>query len=164
MPPKGTQYQNMVSMVKEAMAAAPTNGVIRGLVWVQGESDGMNFFDAGNYWPNYQKFVISMRRDVAQWSPVYPDQEQLPIVLAVMSVTNRQRQFPYIDYVREALNYTAYHNTSFTSVDMEDFEFFSQDMGWGPQWTHMSKKGECAMGTAMAQAWVKAKFRPFTNE
>jgi len=35
-----------------------------------------------------------------------------------------------------------------------DFNF--QDMGWGPQWTHLSKLGQCQLGYNMSQAWAKA--------
>lgn len=163
MPPIGPQYSNMVNTTRAAMAAAPPGAVIRGLVWVQGESDGLDAHDAGYYWPNFQKFLHSMRDDFEQWSPIYPDQQELPIVMAIMSTTNRQKQYPFISYVREAQNFTAYNNASIASVDMENFEFYFQDMGWGPQWTHLSKNGECAMGTAMAQAWVSANFRPFKS-
>lgn len=36
----------------------------------------------------------------------------------------------------------------------QGLEFFYQDMGFGPQWTHLTKKGACDLGTNMAQAWA----------
>jgi len=56
--------------------------------------------------------------------------------------------------VRDAQLSVANSTENVLTVDMADFEFYAQDMGYGKQWTHLTKRGECDMGTAMASAWL----------
>lgn len=44
----------------------------------------------------------------------------------------------------------------------QGLDFFSQDMGWGPQWTHLSKTGQCQLGYNMSQAWVRSGLQGLT--
>jgi hypothetical protein len=143
----------MISTVQTGMAAAGPNAVLRGLIWVQGETDALALADSAWYYPHFQKFVEGMRAQFSQWTA------NLPIIMAVMSTTNRGLQFPFIGNVREAQAFINPNTPFIARVDMENFEFFSQDMGWGPQWTHLSKNGSCAMGTEMAKEWVASGFQ-----
>ena len=69
---------------------------------MQGESDGgPGAIDmsnsAVNYGTNFQQFVSNVRADLSQYMGSTP----LPIVMAVMSATNRAQVFPYITTVRQ---------------------------------------------------------------
>ena len=149
MPPNGEEFQNMIQTVQLAMGSLnkSDNAVLRGLIWVQGETDATDQ-RASYYWPNLQNMMLTTRVMLSSFNPL------LPVIMAIQSAKNRVNQFPFISFVRDAQSYTANHNDSFISVDMEDFEFYFQDYGRGPSWTHLTKRGECKMGQAMAQSWI----------
>mmetsp|Transcript_35497 Transcript_35497/g.78751 ORF Transcript_35497/g.78751 Transcript_35497/m.78751 type:complete len:148 (+) Transcript_35497:1-444(+) len=141
----------MIDTIKTGMAAAGHNSRLRGIVWVQGEgdaTDGAGFSNAMNYYNNFKLFVSRTRQELSQYHT------QLPIITAVMATKKRSFQFPYIAFIRTAQD--GIDIPDVVKVDMEGLEFFDQDMGWGPQWTHLSKKGTCALGVNLANAWMES--------
>eukprot|EP00955_Chlamydomonas_euryale_P028971 305608-Chlamydomonas_euryale.AAC.4 len=165
MPPDGPQWRAMTDGVAHALAAAGPGARVRGLLWVQGESDALSESDAKTYRTRLVAFLASLRARLAAYHSA------LPVVMAVMSTARRADQFPYIQQVgacqrqawdlrgrgrgvRDAQLSVANSTENVLTVDMADFEFYAQDMGYGKQWTHLTKRGECDMGTAMASAWL----------
>lgn len=101
-------YVRMVNAVKYAMASASEPGQLnimasnvrlKGMLWVQGETDG-GFFTGSEspfsiYAANFAKFVSAMRADLSAYNP------KLPVIMAVMSTKNRDILFPNIATVRQ---------------------------------------------------------------
>lgn len=84
----------------------------------------------------------------------------LPILLVVMATLGRTHAFPFIDVVRAQQQ--ALQLPSLVKVDMAGFEFYPQPPPWRP-WVHdlvhLTKQGECALGAAMANAWLALESR-----
>lgn len=93
------------------MEAAPTLPVAP--VSLQGETDGMNYDGAGPYYLNLQKFVWALRNFTL------PYHSRLPIVTALMATQNRDLQYPYIGWIREAQQYPNPDTPDIVKVDME---------------------------------------------
>ena len=78
-------YKRMIVATNNAMASAiaqwgPLSVKLRGMLWVQGESDGFSgAVDVGNshlnYGVNFQKFVGDVRADLVQYNA------QLPVIM-----------------------------------------------------------------------------------
>ena len=94
MPPNGPQWQNMISTVQTGMKAAGPSAILRGLLWVQGETDGLNMMASAWYYPHFETFVNTMRAQFAQFT------YNLPIISATMAASHRGLQFPFIGSVR----------------------------------------------------------------
>ena len=98
-------YTRMITATTNAMTSAiatwgSANVRLRGMLWVQGESDAApNAPDVGPshtmYGSNFQAFLNKARTDLAQFNP------NLPCIMAVMSDINRVNTYPYIGTVRQ---------------------------------------------------------------
>lgn len=85
---KGSRLYN--EMVRRAAAAVLDGGVIRAVLWYQGESDTVFREDAERYKGNLEKFILDLRDDLQ--SPVLP----------VFQVALASGSGPYTETVREA--------------------------------------------------------------
>jgi hypothetical protein len=108
----------------------------------------MDAGDASNYGPRLSAFIDALR------SEFRPYHEALPVVMALMSTDERGQQYPYIYQVRRAQNGVADETPGVVTVDMGGYEHYHQDMGFGRQWSHLTKAGQCGMGAGMADAWM----------
>ncbi|KAG2442168.1 hypothetical protein HYH02_009656 [Chlamydomonas schloesseri] len=154
-------YVEMKQTVVRAMRAAGPNARLRGMVWVQGESDANNDWNSGQYGTRFAAFLAAVRQDFAPYMS-YPGAPAggLPVIMAVMSTARRGDIFPYIQQVRnQQLGFTA---ANLLKVDMANYEFYLQSMRnpyqpdqiWWDQAIHMTQQGECDMGGDMASAWA----------
>ncbi|PNH04965.1 hypothetical protein TSOC_008823 [Tetrabaena socialis] len=148
------QYNEMMTTVARAMAAAGPSARLRGMVWVQGESDTGNDWTAGSYRERFSTFLATLRADL---SPHHP---QLPVVLSIMSARQRVSIFPYIELVRS--QQAAINDAAVLKVDQQDYAFYLSSMAdpynpsrvWWDQAIHMTQDGQCDMGADMAAAYA----------
>ncbi|KAG2492021.1 hypothetical protein HYH03_009750 [Edaphochlamys debaryana] len=150
------QWNDMVNAVNRAVKAAGPKSRLRGMIWVQGESDSGGPDVAGIYGQRMDTFFRDAR---AAFAPYYGG-PNLPIVMAVMSVSQRTGLFPFIRMVREAQE--AYSAPNLFKVDMERYTFYSQNfqdlydptiIHWS-QNLHLTQRGACEMGRDMAAAYA----------
>lgn len=146
----------MVEAAKRAMATAGPNARLRGMLWVQGETDASDPYTPLDYNREFDKFLV-WTRDLLR--PYHPN---LPVVMAVMSTTNRVLAFPGIEELRR--QQASYNTTNLLKVDMQDYEFYSQ---WVPNFSdptksirgqdvHLTKNGSCHMGGDMAYVYAQS--------
>lgn len=96
-------YKDMAQTVVRAMRAAGPNARLRGMLWVQGESDANNDWNAAAYGARFAAFLAAVRQDFAPYmSYAGAPAGGLPVVMAVMSTWKRADIFPYIQEVRGA--------------------------------------------------------------
>ncbi|KAG1677610.1 hypothetical protein FOA52_010391 [Chlamydomonas sp. UWO 241] len=148
--PDGPLWRRMVDGTHAAVAAAGAGRRLQGLLWVQGETDALSETAAASYRERLSAFITALR------SELRPYHAELPVIMALMSTNNREAQYPCIREVRKAQIDVAAVTPGIVTVDMGNYEHFWQDMnvGAGPQWTHLTKAGECSMGAGMAAAWL----------
>ncbi|KAG2488282.1 hypothetical protein HYH03_013132 [Edaphochlamys debaryana] len=150
---EGYCYAAMIARTKAALAAPlPGGGAcrLRGMIWVQGESDAEERWGPGPseaYGAHLGAFVAAVRRDLAG------HHTQLPILMAVMAVRKREC-FPFLPAVRAAQ--LACSAPGLVRVDMAGFEFFEE---YGPYHVHLTKDGAAAMGCAMGHAYYASVVR-----
>lgn len=138
-------YNFMVKQTRKAMAAAPKKARLRGMIWVQGESDAMvDEATAAAYGANFEDFVHQARSDLSG------EDGELTVILAVMSVTRREVMFPYIQTVRNQQLFVRLPDV--VKVDMEGWDYIT-DRDHGDQWIHLTKRGECGLGILMAYSY-----------
>jgi len=89
----GDLYQLLVSEVKQQLAVLNTTSQaqIVGLVWLQGESDGMTSSQANAYQTNLTKFVTGLRQDL-----------NLPALPFTAGLISLRSEWPYAQKVRNA--------------------------------------------------------------
>ncbi|KAL6756885.1 SGNH hydrolase-type esterase domain-containing protein [Haematococcus lacustris] len=151
----GGLYGRMINATRAAMAAAGPNARLRGMLWVQGESDALHpaggYYIAAAYAQNMRNFMARARQDLAPFHP------KLPVIMAMQAVTNRDTIFPWIWILRfqqEELMADA-SQQPLLAVDMEGLSFFYQVIGGSPpQWVHLSHLGVCQLGRAMAARYI----------
>ncbi|GFH19341.1 SASA domain-containing protein [Haematococcus lacustris] len=88
----------MVNGTWAAMRAAGPAARLRGMLWVQGESDAyypQDIVAAANYAANLRNFLAAVRKEFASLHP------RLPVVVARQAVVNRDTLFPWIRIVRD---------------------------------------------------------------
>lgn len=160
-PYTGGRWNAMVNAVQNAMAQAGPNARLRGVIWVQGENDGVTSYYANQYYANFQDFVLKLRAEMAQYPQLTPP-SSLPIIMGVMSVASRQALSPYISIIRTAQLKDNPLINPILKVDMADYEMYFAYCGGiaacspashNPQLIHLTKNGQCAMGGAMAQVY-----------
>mmetsp|Transcript_6239 Transcript_6239/g.13664 ORF Transcript_6239/g.13664 Transcript_6239/m.13664 type:complete len:264 (-) Transcript_6239:416-1207(-) len=157
----GTEfYSYMIARVHAAMAAAP-EAVLRGMIWVQGESDALpeepapgktrkaGKLVALQYGSNFTEFLGSARADLSKYHA------ELPCIMAVMSTKQREAKMPYIDIVRQ--QQMELDIPGVFKVDMQGFEFYPQQPGG--DLIHLSKSGVSALGTAMAYCYSASTWK-----
>lgn len=124
----GPLYQRLVSEVRAAMATEPVR--LRGLVWMQGESDALDLEDAKAYAARFEAFVARLRQDLG-----VPD---LPIVAGLISAPG-----DHVDLVRDAMASAAL--TAFKTVE-------TRDLAHRPDGIHLTASGLAALGQRCADA------------
>ncbi|KXZ54659.1 hypothetical protein GPECTOR_4g725 [Gonium pectorale] len=148
------QYNEMISAVGRAMAAAGPHAKLRGMIWVQGESDSGNGWNAGQYGSRFGAFLTSVRSDLAQYN------RQLPVIMAVMSTRLRDEVFPAIATVRQ--QQMAFTAPGVFKVDMQNYTFYKQVIRdvynpsivfWDKE-VHLTQDGQCDMGADMAALYA----------
>ncbi|KAL3514442.1 hypothetical protein ACH5RR_027159 [Cinchona calisaya] len=85
---RGTDLYNQ--LIWRTKAALKRGGIIRALLWYQGESDTKSYDDAKCYKSNLERFFTNVRADLG--SPILP----------VFQVALASGEGPYIEIVREA--------------------------------------------------------------
>ncbi len=119
----GRRYIHMIDTTRRAMRAALPGGrgaaaQLRGVLWVQGESDGSRLVGgdgqhARAYGRNLQALVAAARAELREWHPL------LPFVVVKMSVAGRLGALPWVGDVRRAQEEVAAAVPAVVAADME---------------------------------------------
>ncbi|KAL6757273.1 hypothetical protein V8C86DRAFT_2435596 [Haematococcus lacustris] len=150
------RYNAMVNGTWAAMRAAGPAARLRGMLWVQGESDAyypQDIVAAANYAANLRNFLAAVRKEFASLHP------RLPVVVARQAVVNRDTLFPWIRIVRDQQDEVLSDPTQqpLPAVDMEGLEFFNATLpGVIPQWIHLSHLGVCQLGRSMVASYQQS--------
>ncbi|KAJ9529285.1 hypothetical protein QJQ45_007967 [Haematococcus lacustris] len=150
------RYNAMVNGTWAAMRAAGPAARLRGMLWVQGESDAyypQDIVAAANYAANLRNFLAAVRKEFASLHP------RLPVVVARQAVVNRDTLFPWIRIVRDQQDEVLRDPTQqpLPAVDMEGLEFFNATLpGVIPQWIHLSHLGVCQLGRSMVASYQQS--------
>ncbi|KAK4428839.1 putative carbohydrate esterase [Sesamum alatum] len=127
----GPLYKQLLS---RAHAALQGGGIIRAILWYQGESDTRSQEDAKLYKSRLQKFFTDIRSDL-----------KLP-KLPVIQVALASAEGPYIDEVRKAQ----------LEIDLPNVKCVdAKGMKIGHDGLHLSTDGEVQVGKMMADAFAQ---------
>jgi hypothetical protein len=138
----GTLYSSFVKELKAAMISLKSSTtdsiIIKGMLWMQGESDAMNTSMANNYEKNLKNLIEDIRKEVA-----VPD---MPFIAA-----NIDEQTTWTSYkiVNTAMNNLT---TKMTNVITFPTKGFKTDK------IHYQNEGMIALGDAFANAIITGKF------
>ncbi|KAI9201787.1 hypothetical protein LWI28_029260 [Acer negundo] len=121
--------------VRRTQAALQGGGVIRALLWYQGESDTVNREDAELYKQRSDKFFVDLRYDL-----------QVPM-LPIIRVALASGQGPYIDIVREAQLQNDLLNVR--TVD-------ARGLPLEPDVLHLTTPAQVRLGEMMAAAFLQS--------
>ncbi|ESW08708.1 hypothetical protein PHAVU_009G067900 [Phaseolus vulgaris] len=127
-------------MIKRGKASVRDGGVIRALLWYQGETDTVNLQDAQLYERRLHKFFLDVRDDLQ--SPLLP----------IIQVALASGSGPYIEIVRQAQLGTDLLNLR--TVD-------AHGLPLQPDGLHLSTPAQAHLGQMMANAFLQ--FVPSTN-
>ncbi|KAH7523671.1 hypothetical protein FEM48_Zijuj06G0036600 [Ziziphus jujuba var. spinosa] len=130
---KGTPLYNQ--MVRRARTSLVGGGRIRGLLWMQGESDTNTLPDAEAYKPKLEKFFNDVRFDMM--SPMLP----------IVQVAIASAEGPYIDVIRKAQ--LGLYLPNVVTVDPKIFAVIQPDK------LHLTPQSQVKLGTMMADAYMK---------
>ncbi|KAG1674161.1 hypothetical protein FOA52_015792 [Chlamydomonas sp. UWO 241] len=147
-PQGGTEWNTMLAVVRQAMSAAGPGAVLKGVMWVQGEADGLGADTAASYGVRFTTFVGAMRKELAEYHA------RLPMVMGVMSAGERLLYYPYLEPIRAAQLVNDPATSPIVRVDLGNFEFYLEVLGGQTYMRHLSKWGQCDMGAAMARQWL----------
>ncbi|KAK1422203.1 hypothetical protein QVD17_25162 [Tagetes erecta] len=120
-------------LVNRAKAAREAGGLIRGVLWFQGESDTVNEVDARKYKRRLMNLFGNLRVDLGSPS--------LPIV--VVAITSGQG--PYVETVRKAQLGIKLHNVSY--VDAKGLPLLQDKL-------HLSTPAQVRLGKMLADAFL----------
>lgn len=149
-PNDGLEYNNMINTVHRAMQAEPARPKrLRGIIWVQGESDALEFATSVNYGMNLWNLIHQARAALSRYHP------SLPWIITKMAVHGRTKLLPYIESVRAGQEAMAFGIPNIVMVDMEGMDFYLQYYSGGMHPLHLSKRGACELGRAIGEAWIK---------
>lgn len=171
-PSNQDQYPKLVNQTRLAMKSIGKKGRLAGLVMMLGEGDAMLIYNTvsaynpdGTVWSSYFGLLMSgmlefLREELQDLNP------NLPIIIALQAVQNRQRVYPWIESIRNQTIVMDLPNL--VKADMEGCRIYQVDMaswdGWlgidpsvGWQGIHLSRTGQCCMGQRMAVAYAKAR-------
>ncbi|XP_077211610.1 putative carbohydrate esterase At4g34215 [Tasmannia lanceolata] len=127
---RGTQlYRNMLRRAN----AASNGGIIRALLWYQGESNTVSLIDADSYKNNMEKFITDFRSDL-----------QLP-VLPVIQVALASGGRPFIEKVRTAQMGINLPNVSW--VDAKGLQLEEDQL-------HLTTDAQVELGKMLADAFL----------
>ncbi|KAK4428861.1 putative carbohydrate esterase [Sesamum alatum] len=128
----GRLYNQLLSRAQAALHGG--GGLIRGILWYQGESDTLSHQDAKLYKRRLVKFFTDVRSDLL--SPVLP----------VIQVALASAEGPYIDEVRKAQ----------LEIDLPNVKCVdAKGMKIGHDGLHLSTEGEVQVGQMMADAYAQ---------
>ena len=131
------------------MAANPS-ARLRGILWVQGESDALDMRMAAAYGMNLWNLINATRIALRTYNP------NLHWIIAKQAMDGRTGLLPYIESVRIGQEAMRWGLKNITLVDMEDKEFFKQLYNGGLHPLHLTKKGACDLGKDMAESYIKS--------
>ncbi|XP_023537882.1 probable carbohydrate esterase At4g34215 [Cucurbita pepo subsp. pepo] len=143
--PKATFYQNFIERIK---ASEKDGGVVRALIWLQGESDAAASDTARRYKDNLKKFFMDIRNDI---KPRF-----LPIILVKIAVYDTYMKHDTHDLpaVRAAEDAVQKELPDIVTIDSLNLvntvthEGFNQDHG------HFNTKTQIALGKWLADTYL----------
>ncbi|GAV70474.1 DUF303 domain-containing protein [Cephalotus follicularis] len=125
--------------VRRANVALQSGGVIRALLWYQGESDTVNKEDAELYKGRLEKFFMDLRGDLQD--PLLP----------IIQVTLASGQGPYINIVREAQ----------LGIDLLDVHCVeAKGLPLEPDGLHLTTQAQVRLGGLLADAFMESMPSP----
>ena len=132
----GTLYNNLLTTVNAAMGelSAGYDAELTGMIWMQGESDGLNAAYAAAYEDNLRNFIESVREDFGV--------EDLPFVLAQIS---EAAAWTYGDDVRQAqlaVGNSMFNTRVFSTADLPLYS------------NHYTAAGQMELGSRFATAML----------
>ncbi|NUD78851.1 hypothetical protein HUC42_02745 [Escherichia coli] len=129
--PKGFLYQKTLA---EISAAEKTRKIsIKGVMWMQGESDGGNANYAEAYKSNLEKFISNIKKEAGNQN----------LKFSVCRVTSPESMFKYTPVVRHAQE----------NVKAEGYKWFDCDgLSKGPDNLHYDTKGIVKLGWLFSQS------------
>lgn len=86
-------YEKAVARAKVAGEV----GILKGVLWHQGESDTVHRKDAETYEKRLARMFVDLRKDL--------DQPHLPIVVGQLGEFLSEKKYPYVDIVRAAIRH-----------------------------------------------------------
>ncbi|GJX86849.1 probable carbohydrate esterase [Tanacetum coccineum] len=129
-------------LIKRAEAALEGGGIIRGLLWYQGESDTVNREDAEAYKTRLQNFFLHVRADLL-----------LP-VLPVIQVALASGEGPYLEIVREA-------QLGMDLVNLRTVD--AKGLSLEPDGLHLTTPSQVSLGKMLANAFLQSRPSSLTN-
>ena len=140
-PSSGPIYAGFMKTLSEARARLEGLGieyVIRGMLWMQGESDAMQEAMAASYLNNFLDFATAVRTATGV--------ANLPIVMARIRAT-MPAPFPYALQVRMAQETAATMDPNVHVIDTDSLTFHGDDV-------HYDTAGQLELGARFAQAML----------
>jgi len=130
----GYGYSNLFTTIQSALAALPSQytTVIAGMLWLQGESDGMNIFWANAYDTNLTNLIADLRTDL--------NLPELPFVAGMIHLSS---WWPFADIVRNA-------ETNAANRDPNVGVFETQDLPLGVDSAHYQTDAMVEIGKRFA--------------
>ncbi|GJW84758.1 probable carbohydrate esterase, partial [Tanacetum coccineum] len=129
-------------LIKRAEAALEGGGIIRGLLWYQGESDTVNREDAEAYKTRLQNFFLHVRADLL-----------LP-VLPVIQVALASGEGPYLEIVREA-------QLGMDLVNLRTVD--AKGLSLEPDGLHLTTPSQVSLGKMLANAFLQSQPSSLTS-
>ncbi|PWA58309.1 acetylesterase [Artemisia annua] len=129
-------------LIKRAEAALEGGGIIRGLLWYQGESDTVNREDAEAYKMRLQNFFLHVRADLL-----------LP-VLPVIQVALASGEGPYVEMVREA-------QLGMDLINLRTVD--ANGLSLEPDGLHLTTPSQVSLGKMLANAFLQSRPSSLTS-
>eukprot|EP00252_Welwitschia_mirabilis_P024764 TRINITY_DN7458_c0_g1_i3.p1 TRINITY_DN7458_c0_g1~~TRINITY_DN7458_c0_g1_i3.p1 ORF type:complete len:244 (-),score=36.42 TRINITY_DN7458_c0_g1_i3:55-786(-) len=126
-------YNNMISRTNEALK----NGVLRAILWYQGESDTLSEDTANSYKENLEKLICDIRSDLKQ-----------PNLLFIQVAVNMEDQAPpgFVNKVREAQLSISMPNVY--TVDAKGLLLLLDNL-------HLTSEAQLQLGKMLANEYIK---------
>ncbi|MEM7313262.1 MAG: sialate O-acetylesterase [Planctomycetota bacterium] len=143
----GDRYNDFLSVTSDALAAITDAGAtfnLKGLGWVQGESDAGSFANASAYESNLTDFVDRVRTDVFGGTSA-------PFVISRLSDNQYNNLSTNVITIRNAQVAVAEADPMIEWVDTDDDSFSTYDIG-NP--IHFDARGNIAQGIAMGNGFM----------
>ncbi|CAI9115853.1 OLC1v1016856C2 [Oldenlandia corymbosa var. corymbosa] len=131
---RGTYLYDQLLLNRTSAAVSGGSGVIRAMLWYQGESDSIDYEDAISYENNLKKFFNNIRADL-----------RLPL-LPIIQVALPSGPWPFVDIVREAQLGLKLPNVR--CVDAKGLEL-------QPGGIHLTTQSQVLLGEMLADAFFR---------
>ncbi|GAX76533.1 hypothetical protein CEUSTIGMA_g3979.t1 [Chlamydomonas eustigma] len=151
--PEGEMYRYMVQQTRQALKKSTSYSFrLRGMIWIQGETDGLTKASAEAYGENLKSFWAALCMDLSYF--IEDRRSCITLVMGIMMVNAaRVVDLPFLQTVRDQQQQIALNNV--VKVDMSGFEFFNQSFSGRPTAPiHLTKFGQCAFGSALAHTYL----------